>query len=142
MGITGYFAVVGIAMLSAFFDWKKRIIPNWLTGGGICFGFLLSFLHGTFGIALVGFCSACFLLIPYRWGWLGGGDLKLLLAYGTLLGAWHLLDLWVGAALLSVPMAGFVAYRAQCSLQKVGIPYAIPLAGVALWIVGKGLLYT
>jgi len=137
----GYFVVAGVALLSAFFDWNKRIIPNWLTGGGVFLGFLLSILQGAFGLALIGFCSACFLFIPYQRGWLGGGDVKLLMGYGTLLGAWHLFDLWVGAALLSIPMALLAAYRTKCSVRKVGIPYAVPLAGMALWIVGKGLLY-
>lgn len=142
MNTPEYLVVFLLALVSAGFDWRKRIIPNWLTFGGILVGFLLSIFHATFGIALIGFCSACFLLFPYKQGWLGGGDVKLMMAYGTLLGAWHLLDLWVGAALLSVPMVLFIAYQAKCSLREVGIPYAVPLAVIAFWIVGKGLVYS
>lgn len=140
MQMPEYFVVVIIALLSAYFDWSKRIIPNWLTLGGIFVGFLLSIFHARFDIALIGFFSACSLLVPYVKGWLGGGDVKLFMAYGTLLGAWHLLDLWIGAALLSILFVLATAYKTKSSLRHIGVPYAVPLAMMALWIVGRGFL--
>jgi Flp pilus assembly protein protease CpaA len=141
MVITGSIIVTVIALLSAFFDWNQRMIPNWLTGGGIFLGLLFSTIQGTFGSAMLGIGSACLLLIPYKRGWLGGGDVKLLMAYGTLLGAWLLLDLWTGAALLSIPMVLLLAYQTKCPFRRVSVPYAVPLAVMALCIVGRGLLH-
>lgn len=137
-----YLVVILLAIVSASFDWKKRIIPNWLTFGGISIGFLLSIFHGTLGVMLIGFCAACLLFFPYKRGWLGGGDVKLLMAYALLLGPWHLLDLWLGAALLSIPLALGMAQLTNCSWRCVGIPYAVPLAFVALFIIGRGMLYS
>jgi prepilin peptidase CpaA len=134
--------VIVIAVLSALLDWKKRMIPNRLALGGIFIGFLLSIFHGELGFSLLGFGSACLLLVPYKMGWLGGGDVKLLMAYGSLVGPWHLLDLWIGAALLSIPIAWYVSYKTKKPLKSIGVPYAVPLGMMAVWIAGRGLLYS
>lgn len=142
MGIPECLVVAVLAVLSALFDWRKRIIPNWLAVGGIFVGFLLSIFHGTLGFALIGFGSACSLLVPYKKGWLGGGDVKLFMAYSTLMGPWLLLELWIGAALLSVLIVLLVAYKTKSSLRRIGVPYAVPLGMMAIWMVGRGLLNT
>ncbi|WP_029193200.1 prepilin peptidase [Paenibacillus alginolyticus] len=133
--------VVILALLSAYSDWRKSMIPNRLTIGGILVGFLLSAFHGRFDVALVGFFSACTLLVPFLKGWLGGGDVKLLMAYGTLLGAWQLVDLWMGAAFLSVVFALAIAYKTKSALRHTAVPYAVPLAAVVLWTVGRGFFH-
>lgn len=128
---------VSIALVSAWQDWKARTIPNALTLVGICAGFLLSFIHGKGMDALIGFLSACLLLLPYAKGWLGGGDVKLMMTYGTLLGSWALLDVWIGAALISIPLAVTMALKQHKPLRKVAVPYAVPLALSVLWVVGR-----
>lgn len=141
MNLPECLVIVALAVISACYDWKQRIIPNWLTMGGICFGFLLSIFQGTFDFSLIGFCSSCLLSIPFKKGWIGGGDVKLLMAYATLLGPWHFIDLWLDAAVLSVPIVLYISHRQKRSWREVGIPYAVPLAMTAFWIVGKGVMF-
>lgn len=79
---------VGIAL---YYDLKWRIIPNWLTYGGILIGFLLNgVLAGSSGLisAAVGMIVASIFFVPlFFMGGFGGGDVKLMAALGTLGGA-------------------------------------------------------
>jgi len=97
-----------IVILCAITDWRRRIIPNYLTYPGILWGFGLgvapesslsiqSSLAG-FGI---GFIPA---LLLFAMGTMGGGDVKLLAAMGALVGYPGILDvlflsILMGAAL-------------------------------------------
>jgi len=78
-----------LACLSAYFDWTKNKIPNWLTmpsmliglsGNFIFFG--ISGLKNSFLGLLLGFLL--FLLFAVRM--IGAGDVKLYMALGALLG--------------------------------------------------------
>lgn len=130
-----------LAVGSGWVDWQTRTIPNLITLGGICAGFLLALVGENVLEATMGFLASCFLLLPFRLGWLGGGDVKLMMAYGALLGPWLLLDLWIGAAVVSVPLAMYMAYKKKRSIRSIGIPYAVPLAITVVWIVGRGLIH-
>jgi prepilin peptidase CpaA len=80
------FAIIGVA---SFFDIKERRIPNWLIVFGLIGGVVLGALQGSsqliFSVAgfLVGIVT---LLIPFAFGWMGAGDVKLFAAVGALLG--------------------------------------------------------
>lgn len=93
------FAAVAVAGIAALIDWRTGEIPNWLTLGGIVLGLLGNAILGwrTGGLAeggqaalwsFVGMlaCGAVPVLL-YRYGGIGGGDVKLLLAIGALLRA-------------------------------------------------------
>jgi len=82
-------AIVGI-LIAAFFDWYKGRIPNWLTFSMVVLGILVnSVFYGVSGFqqSLVGFaCGILFLFIPFAVGGVGGGDVKLMGAIGSLVG--------------------------------------------------------
>lgn len=91
-------AALVVTAIAAWFDWRKGEIPNWITLGSLGAGLAA---HAVLGAAaggakaagfellwsLVG-AIACGLvpLLLYRLGALGGGDLKLLLGLGAVLG--------------------------------------------------------
>ncbi len=78
-------------IVSTYYDWKERRIPNWVTLPGLGAGLALhGVLGGTDGVltALWGAAvGAAVLILPNIMGWVGGGDLKLLAAVGALMGA-------------------------------------------------------
>jgi prepilin peptidase CpaA len=75
--------------LAAFFDIRERRIPNWviLFGliGGLAFGAIQSSTQFIFSVnSFVAGILA--LIIPFAFGWMGAGDVKLFAAVGALLG--------------------------------------------------------
>jgi prepilin peptidase CpaA len=112
-------ATLGVAAVAAVFDWRKGMIPNWLTLGAIVAALPLhAWLtpvgpgHGPLdGVkwALVGalFCTLpC--LVAWRLGWMAGGDVKLIAAMGALSG----LALGLEAVFLALLCAGsFILFR-------------------------------
>ena len=83
------FTIIGGVILAAFFDIKERRIPNWIVYPGMLLGLLLgvmgegvestsSLLGLVFGIMT--------LFLPFAFGWVGAGDVKLMGATGALLG--------------------------------------------------------
>jgi prepilin peptidase CpaA len=91
-------AAVAITAIAAAYDWRKGEIPNWVTLGPFALGLVV---HGILGAlsqgargalwsvmaALLG-AIACGLVPVFLWwkGAIGGGDVKLLIALGALLG--------------------------------------------------------
>jgi prepilin peptidase CpaA len=77
-------------MIACGIDLKWRTIPNWLTwtafGIGLCGHAVLGFWGGL-GAAGGGLTGLALLIIPFLSGGMGGGDVKLLMALGALLGA-------------------------------------------------------
>jgi prepilin peptidase CpaA len=80
------FATISVA---AFFDIKERRIPNWIILFGFIGGVVLAALQGStqFIVSISGFfVGIVTLLIPFAFGWMGAGDVKLFAAVGALLG--------------------------------------------------------
>lgn len=97
-------AVVTLGVLAPWFDVRERRIPNWLTVSGLLAGLGVrafvgwdAFLAGAAGLG-IGFGLA---LPFFLAGGLGGGDVKLLAAFGAMLG---LERIWT--ALLVMAFAG------------------------------------
>jgi len=83
-------AVAGCGAVSAFIDMKTRRVPNPLTLGIAVTGLTLAvarWSHLTVTSAALGLVVGVgLMLLPYLFGAMGGGDLKLFAALGTFLG--------------------------------------------------------
>ena len=78
-----------VSALGGVFDWKARRIPNWLTFGTLLFMLLFNtfYFRGEILNSLLGFLAGLALLsIPYLFGIMGAGDVKLLGAIGSIVG--------------------------------------------------------
>ncbi|MBO1265977.1 prepilin peptidase [Proteiniclasticum sp. SCR006] len=79
-----------LLMLSVYYDWTRRKIPNKITMPAILIGVIWStvnsgldgFLFSVLGF-LLGFAV---FLVPYIYGGIGAGDVKLMAAIGSLMG--------------------------------------------------------
>ena len=79
-------ATIGLA---ALFDIRERRIPNWIILFGLIAGLVLGafqsstqFVFNTTGF----FVGILALMIPFAFGWMGAGDVKLFAVTGALLG--------------------------------------------------------
>jgi prepilin peptidase CpaA len=89
-GMTSIGICLAVCAVASLTDWRSYRIPNWLTIPAVFLGLGMGAIDGVQGVlaALVG-ASVCALtpLILCALGAMGGGDLKLLMAMGALLGA-------------------------------------------------------
>jgi Flp pilus assembly protein protease CpaA len=110
--------LVGVALASALFDLRSRRIPNWLTYGSIGLGLLVSFYSfGWLGIAgslIGGLACGVIPLMLFAAGGLGGGDVKLFVALGTIAGALCGFEALALSMVLTVLIGfGKLAYRGE-----------------------------
>lgn len=96
--------VAGITLTAAFTDLRSRIIPNWLVVTGLASGFVLNILlAGWTGLSqsCLGFGLALLIYVPlFILRAMGGGDVKLMAAVGSLVGPqnWFLIFLLASIA--------------------------------------------
>lgn len=129
-------AALGLA--ASVTDLRRRTIPNWLTGAGALAGIVFAASRGwhSLGMAMAGAAVGFLLMLPlHLCGAMGGGDVKLMAAFGTLLGP---------AGILVAAVFGFIAgaiWAFGAWLRGVRtIPYAPAIAtGVWISLVGGGL---
>lgn len=105
--------VIGAGVAATVVDIRQRRVPNVLTMGVASAGLLLA-MGGlgtaTVGGALGGLALGLALLLPaHVFGATGAGDVKLLAAFGALLGPAAVFDAFVRAAILGGVMALVVA---------------------------------
>ncbi len=95
-------AIVGIA-IAVGIDWRMRKIPNVLTFTMIILGLALNtFQNGFTGFqhSFLGLCLGILLLyFPFQLGGVGGGDVKLMGAIGSLLGPVFIFKIFLASAL-------------------------------------------
>ena len=132
-------AAVALGCAAMVGDLRARTIPNWLSGGGLVAGLICGVTTaGARGglTALAGAAVGFAVLLVWHWlGGLGGGDVKLMAAFGALLGPSDILI----AAVLGAVAGAFLALGAAWWRPRVAsIPYAPAIvAGVWLVLLGR-----
>jgi prepilin peptidase CpaA len=128
-----------LGVVSAISDLARRSVPNWLTGAGVLGGLLWHAVGGGWrglGWAAAGAALGFALLLPLHiQGAMGGGDVKLMSAFGALLGPGGILL----AALLAAIFGGIWALVWLGWRPRAGaIPFApaIVLGAWASWMGG------
>lgn len=114
-------------IVAAIIDGWKLKVPNWLTFPLILGGWMLGIGHdlswwtpasgvGGFGAAVAGTALGCVLLLPlYAIGGMGGGDVKMQMAFGSWIGAYY------GLASTEIrPGAMGIIFGAFCVAAVVG----------------------
>ncbi|MBI1899001.1 MAG: prepilin peptidase [Acidobacteria bacterium] len=96
--------LAALTLAAAVTDWRSRRIPNWLVAPALAAGFAVNgILFGWGGLAEAakGAGVAMLVYIPlYLIRAMGGGDVKLMLAVGSLAGPRHWLVIFVLTAIL------------------------------------------
>jgi prepilin peptidase CpaA len=131
-------AAAALGGAATFDDLRRREVANWINLAGVAAGLALhARAGGMAGLAqAAGGVVAGFLvfLIFYLTGALGGGDVKLMAAFGALLGPRGILL----AALLAAPAGGLMAAAAVAWKRRTrGIPYA-PAITLGAWLAMAG----
>lgn len=124
------FLIITIALLFVlFYDLFKLEIPDYITYPGMILGFLLSFTPITeIGplASIIGASAASLFfggqILVSNGTWLGGGDLKLGIFMGFLLG-WQLLIVALMAAYILGGISGLILIITKKATQKSGIPF-------------------
>lgn len=122
-----------------YFDLTRHRIPNFLTYSGILAGLLIFLLFrrnlvADFPVAfLIGFGAY---YVFYMFGWVGGGDVKLMAMVGLLGGKRFLVETMVCSAvvggLLALGLALWLLFRSK-SPRGASIPYGTAIvAGIYL----------
>ena len=129
-------AVVAVGTVATAIDLRTRRVPNALTFGTGAAGLALAFLEGD-GLgaaAIIGGLIGLALMLPgYLFGATGGGDVKLLAAFGTLLGPRDTLTAFLAMALAGGVLALIViAHRGRAALVNRTFAYAPAVAIGAL----------
>ena len=119
--------VLGIPIV--YYDLRHRIIPNILTYSGMLAGLviLIFFRHQEFVNYSLAFALGFGVFyVLYMFGWIGGGDVKLMGMIGILMGLPFLINALIYIALAGGLMGlGEIAIRAwrRQTLRSVRIPY-------------------
>ncbi|SCY61914.1 A24 family peptidase [Desulfoluna spongiiphila] len=118
-------------------DLQERVIPNTLTLsaalGGLAFHTLLSGVPGALWSVQGGLTGLACLFIPFVLGGVGGGDVKLLAATGTWVGAHALFSVFLygamaGGAMALVPYLRHRRSRRHGETSAVTMPYSLAMA--------------
>ena len=124
MDTLAWIAIV-LGCTAAADDLRRRRISNWISAGGLAGGLIChTGRHGLRGLGLAAAGTAigfAIFLVVYVMGGMGGGDLKLMAAFGAILGPGGIFT----AALLAAILGGLMA---AASLLRNGRQRAIPYA--------------
>ena len=121
-------------------DVRRRRLPNWLTAGGVAAGMACAAWGGwrSLGMAAAGAAVGFLLLLPFHLlGAMGGGDVKLMAAYGAVFGPAGILIAGVFAAVFGgLSAAGALLWNRRAR----AIPYAPAIVlGACLSLLGGGV---
>jgi prepilin peptidase CpaA len=128
-----------LGSLAVFEDIRSRNIPNWLTVSSFAAALLYQGISrglAGFGMALLGSLLGFAIFLIFYWlGGLGAGDIKLMAAFGALLGPYGILL----AALLAAIIGAVLAAGVSALRRRPAIPYAPAIVlGAWLALLGRG----
>lgn len=150
-----YLGLVGVAF-AALHDFSVRTVPNWVSVAVFACGFILRLHEGTLKFGLIAALAFFFLtVLCWRFGLMGGGDVKMLTAAAILLPPLHTPLLLSGTAVCGGVLAliyffagwlvkpphrprpaGFVARILRCEQRRLSrrgpLPYAVAIAAGCL----------
>lgn len=122
---------LGVAALLE--DLRRRRVPDWLAAAGVAGGLVCAAWHGWHGleVATAGAMAGFLILLPFHWcGATGGGAIKLMAAYGALLGPSGILV----AAVFAVVIGGLsAAGTLLLGPQTAASPYASAIV-LGAWV--------
>ena len=124
---------VSLGVVAVVEDLRRRQVPNWLTAAGAAGGLACAAWGGWHGLetAAAGALMGFLILLPFHWcGAMGGGDVKLMAAYGAFLGPSGILLAAVFAAVIGGLSAGGALL---CNPRAPAIPYA-PAIVLGAWV--------
>ena len=135
---TALAAALGLAAVLE--DLRCRQLPDWLTGVAVSGGLACAAWGGPHGLGLATAGTIVGFLIPlplHRYGAMGGGDVKLMAAYGTLLGPSGILL----AALFATVIGGLsAAAKLLLNPRTLAIPYVAAIVlGAWVSLLGGGI---
>jgi prepilin peptidase CpaA len=142
-------ALLAAAMLlAAIGDWRTRTIPNWLNG---TIALLAIPFWWSVGLSLwpgvatqIGLAAAVFMLfaIAFRFGAMGGGDVKMAAALALWLPFAGIVKLVVIMSIAGgvLTLAMLVAHRLAKAAGQPEIPYGIAIAFGGFWLIGERIL--
>ena len=129
-------------------DWRTRTIPNWLNGAIALLAIPFWWLAGLalwpdiavqIGMALILFL---FFALAFRFGAMGGGDVKLIAALALWLPPVTMIKLLVVMSLAGglLTIAMLIRHRLAKAGHKLEIPYGIAIAFGGFWVLGERYL--
>lgn len=128
-------AALALALIAGIFDFRSRRIPNWLSVTGFVAGLLINgYLAGLPGIktSLIGLGLALLFYLPlFLLRAMGGGDVKLMAALGSMVGP----DAWLIIFVLTALLGGIVAVALL--LYRGGLSTALGNVGRILTSLGR-----
>ena len=132
-------AAVAVGCAAVVGDLRSRTIPNWLSATGAAAGVVCGvWSAGAHGLLMALAGAAVGFAIFFVWHWmggLGGGDVKLMAAFGALLGPSEIV---IAAVLAAIAGAGLAVAVALWKPKAATIPYAPAIvAGVWLVLLGR-----
>jgi len=131
---------IALGCAAVFDDLRRNMVSNWINAVALLTGLLYHGVHGGWaglGLAVGGSLLGFVVFLVFYWfGAMGGGDVKLMAAYGAVLGPSGILL----TALLAAPIGAVIA--ALClawNRHRRSIPYAPAIVlGAWLAMLGRG----
>lgn len=122
-------------LMAAFSDVRSKKVPNKLTFPAILLGFILNIMINGFNgivISVLGFLlGLTIFFIPFAFGLMGGGDVKLMAAIGALMGwKFTLVSAAFSAVAGIVVVVGYLIYKGR--LFTYFKPYFVGVGRVVL----------
>lgn len=126
--------LAGLLLYAVISDVRTRRIPNLLTLPGILLGLALFTVEAGLKGLLSGLAGAgagvALLFLPFAYGGMGAGDVKLLAVVGAFGGARFAFVSFLGAALFGGVVSGFVLWREG----RLGATLRAVLWGIAAFV--------